>query len=98
VGLELVFPLCVSPLDARPLHESVGRTGRLIVVEEGTAHFDLASEVVATAVEGYRGAGRLRVRRIAAQPRPIPSALPLELAVLPSAAALRAACLELYDE
>jgi 2-oxoisovalerate dehydrogenase E1 component len=98
VGLELVFPLCVSPLDARPLHESVGRTGRLLVVEEGTAHFDLASEVVATAVEGYRGAGRLRVRRIAAQPRPIPSALPLELAVLPSAAALRAACLELYDE
>jgi 2-oxoisovalerate dehydrogenase E1 component len=98
VSLELVFPLCVSPFDARPLHESVARTGRLVVVEEGTAHFDLASEVVATAVEGYRGAGRLRVRRIAAEARPIPSALPLELAVLPSAAAVRAACLELYDE
>ncbi len=98
IGLELVFPLSVSPFDARPLHESVARTGKLVVVEEGTAHFDLASEIVARAVEGYRGAGRLHVRRIAAQPRPIPSALALELAVLPSAASLRAACLELYDE
>ena len=98
IGLELLFPLSVSPFDARPLHESVARTGKLVVVEEGTAHFDLASEVVARAVEGYRGAGCLRVRRIAAQPRPIPSALALELAVLPSAASLRAACLELYDE
>jgi len=98
IGLELLFPLSVSPFDARPLHESIARTGKLVVVEEGTAHFDLASEVVARAVEGYRGASRLRVRRIAAQPRPIPSALTLELAVLPSAASLRTACLELYDE
>jgi 2-oxoisovalerate dehydrogenase E1 component len=98
IGLELLFPLSVSPLDARPLQESVTRTGKLVVVEEGTAHFDLASEVVARALEGYRGAGCLRVRRIAAQPRPIPSALELELALLPSAASLREACLELYDE
>ena len=53
---------------------------------------------VAAAVEGYRADGRLRVRRIAAEARPIPSALPLELEVLPSAAGLKAACLELYDE
>ena len=98
IGLELLFPLSVSPLDARPLQESVTRTGKLVVVEEGTAHFDLASEVVARALEGYRGAACLRVRRIAAQPRPIPSAIDLELAVLPSAASLREACLELYDE
>jgi 2-oxoisovalerate dehydrogenase E1 component len=98
IALELLFPLSVSPLDARPLQEAVTRTGRLVVIEEGTAHFDLASEVVARALEGYRGTGCLRVRRIAAQPRPIPSALELELGVLPSAAALRDACLELYDE
>jgi 2-oxoisovalerate dehydrogenase E1 component len=98
IGLELVLPLSVSPFDARPLDESVARTGKLLVVEEGTAHFDLASEVVARAVEGYRGAGRLHVRRVAAKARPIPSALELELAVLPSTESLRAACLELYDE
>ncbi|HET7608771.1 MAG TPA: thiamine pyrophosphate-dependent enzyme, partial [Gammaproteobacteria bacterium] len=98
VELDLLLPLSVSPFDARPLHESIARTGKLVVVEEGTAHFDLASEVVARAVEGYRGTRCLRVRRVAAQPRPIPSALELELGVLPSVASLREACLELYDE
>ncbi len=98
VALELLYPLCVSPLDARPILESVNRTGKLVVIEEGTAHFDLSSEVLAVAAEDYRGEGRLLVRRIAAQPRPIPSALALELEVLPSAAQLRAACLELFDE
>jgi 2-oxoisovalerate dehydrogenase E1 component len=98
IGLELIFPLSVSPFDSRPLQESIARTGKLVVIEEGTAHFDLASEVVARAAEGYRGAAALRVRRVSALPRPIPSALALELAVLPSAASLRAACLELFDE
>jgi 2-oxoisovalerate dehydrogenase E1 component len=98
VALELLFPLSISPLDLRPLRESVNRTGKLVVIEEGSAHFDLSSEVLAAAVEGYRGTGYLRVRRIAAQARPIPSALALELEVLPSAAQLRTACLELFDE
>jgi len=98
IALELLFPLAVSPLDARPIQESVRRTGKLVVVEEGAAHFDLASEVIAAAAEGLGPAGKLRVRRIAAAARPIPSALPLELETLPSVARLKAACLELYDE
>ena len=98
IALELVFPLSASPLDVRPLQESVTRTGKLLVIEEGAAHFDLGSEVVAAALEGYRGEGRLRARRVAAAPRPIPSALALELEVLPNAATVRAACLELFDE
>jgi 2-oxoisovalerate dehydrogenase E1 component len=95
---EIVLPLCVSPFDARPVLESVARTGKLLVIEEGAAHFDLASEVIASAAQGFRGAGRLHVRRVAAHARPLPNALPLELEALPSVAAVRAACLELYDE
>jgi pyruvate/2-oxoglutarate/acetoin dehydrogenase E1 component len=98
IAVEIVVPLGVSPFDPRPVLESVGRTGRLVVVEEGAAHFDLASEVVACSAQGFRGTGRLRVRRVAARARPLPNALPLELETLPSAASLRAACLELYDE
>jgi pyruvate/2-oxoglutarate/acetoin dehydrogenase E1 component len=98
IVVEIVLPLSVSPFDTRPLLESVARTGKLVVIEEGAAHFDLASEVIAAAAQGYRGAGRLRVRRIAARPQPIPNALPLELDCLPSVATLRVACLELYDE
>jgi pyruvate/2-oxoglutarate/acetoin dehydrogenase E1 component len=98
VNVEILLPLSVSPFDVRPVLESVARTGKLVVVEEGAAHFDLGSEVIAAVAEAYRGKNRLQVRRVAAKPTPIPSALALELEVLPSAAALRAACLELYDE
>lgn len=98
IAVEIVLPLCVSPFDPRPVLESVARTGKLVVIEEGARHFDLGSEVIATAAAAYRGNGRLHVRRVTAKPQPIPSALPLELEVLPSATALRAACLELYDE
>jgi len=98
IGVEIVLPLSVSPFDARPVLESVARTSRLVVVEEGAAHFDLASEVIAAAAQAYGGPGRLHVRRIAARPQPIPNALPLELDCLPSLATVRAACLELYDE
>jgi 2-oxoisovalerate dehydrogenase E1 component len=98
IAVEIVLPLSVSPFDARPVLESVARTSKLVVVEEGAAHFDLASEVIAAAAQGYNGQGRLRVRRVAGRPQPIPSALSLELDALPSVATLRAACLELYDE
>jgi 2-oxoisovalerate dehydrogenase E1 component len=98
VNVEILLPLSVSPLDMRPVLESVARTGKRVVVEEGARHFDLGSEVIAAVAEDYRGSNHLRVRRVAAKPRPIPSALALELEVLPSAAALRTACLELYDE
>jgi pyruvate dehydrogenase E1 component beta subunit len=97
IAIEILLPLSVSPFDARPVLESVARTRKLVVIEEGAAYFDLASEVIAAAAQGCAGAG-LHVRRVGARPRPIPSALALELDVLPNAGALRAACLELYDE
>jgi 2-oxoisovalerate dehydrogenase E1 component len=95
---ELLFPLCVSPFDVRPVLESIAASGKLLVVEEGAGGFDLGSEVIAAAALAYRGNGRLHVRRVAARPIPIPSAMALENEVLPNVAALRAACLELFDE
>jgi 2-oxoisovalerate dehydrogenase E1 component len=98
INVDIVLPLCVYPFDVRPVVESATRTGRLVVVEEGAAGFDLASEVIAATAQAYGGRGRLHVRRVAAKAQPIPSALALEQEVLPSAAALRSACLEIYDE
>jgi 2-oxoisovalerate dehydrogenase E1 component len=97
VYAELVLPLQVSPLDPQHILESVARTGKLVIVEEGTAGFDLASEVIASVVAGYRDRRRLQVRRIAARPEPIPSAIDLEQQVLPSERDVVAACLELFD-
>ena len=98
IFVELVLPLRVSPLDTRLILESVSRTGKLLVIEEGTAGFDLGSEVIASATAGYRGQTRLHVRRVAALPQPIPSAPELEQKVLPAVANIVEASLELFDE
>lgn len=96
IGLELIMPLQVSPLELQPIIDSVLRTGRLLVVEEGASGFDLASEVIAGVCIGVGGQS-VRARRIGAQPVPIPSAAELERRVLPSEADIQAACLELFD-
>jgi 2-oxoisovalerate dehydrogenase E1 component len=96
VSIELIFPLEVSPFDAEPVLASVARTGKLLVVEEGTAGFDLASEVITAVSLGWRGVAPLRVRRLAARPMPVPSAIPLEQAVLPAEDDIVGACLELF--
>jgi 2-oxoisovalerate dehydrogenase E1 component len=95
--LEVLLPLQVNPFDAAPVLESVRRTGRLLVVEEGAAGFDLASEVIAAVSIAWKGAQPLRIARVAARPVPIPSNAALELEVLPGEASIRAACLALYD-
>jgi 2-oxoisovalerate dehydrogenase E1 component len=97
VCADLLLPLQVSPLDTRHVLESVSRTGKLLIVEEGTSGFDLASEVIASVSEKYRGDRRLHFRRIAARPEPIPSAIDLEQEVLPSEQDIVGAALELFD-
>jgi 2-oxoisovalerate dehydrogenase E1 component len=94
INLELIYPLQISPFDSSAIAESVARTGRLLVVEEGAAGFDLGSEVIA----GVCAAGKsFHVRRLAARPAPIPSSAELERGVLPSEAEIRTLCLELFD-
>ena len=98
IEVELIFPLQVSPLNPHVVLNSVARTGKLLVVEEGAAGFDLAAEVIAAVSIAHRGAVPLRCRRLAAQPIPIPSATVLEQQVLPSIEGVVTACLELFDE
>jgi 2-oxoisovalerate dehydrogenase E1 component len=97
ISAELVFPLLVSPLHVDAILESVTRTGRLLVVEEGAAGFDLASEVIASVATAYRGTEALRVRRLAAHPAPIPSSVELERLVLPGQREIYDSCVELFD-
>ena len=97
VLLDILLPLQVAPFDVSPILDSVARTGRLLVVEEGAGGFDLASEVIASVSTAWRGDRSLRVARIAAQAVPIPSSSSLETEVLPSVASIREACLALYD-
>ena len=82
---ELVCPTSLYPFNAFPVLESVRRTGRLLVAEEGQAFAALGSEAVAQIMEAAPGVLR-RVGRVAAARHPIPAAPNLEAEALPGAA------------
>lgn len=94
VVAEIICPTQLYPFDPRPLLESLARTGRLLVAEEGHGFAAFGAEALAQVVEHAPGLLR-RVRRLAAPDHPIPSCGPLEKALLPGADHLVRAALEL---
>lgn len=95
VVAEYVVPSQLAPLRLAPILDSVRRTGRLLVVEEGTAPWGFGAELVTRVVEALQQRGP-RCARVAAHHLPIPNARPAEDLVLPDAArivaAMRALC------
>lgn len=86
IHVELVDLRTVVPLDMETIVSSVGRTGRLLVVDEDYLSFGLTGEIVARVVEQLGPQRVQQVRRLAVPDVPIPASLPLEQAVLPNSA------------
>jgi 2-oxoisovalerate dehydrogenase E1 component len=82
IAAEVICPTQLYPLDLRPILESVARTGRLLIAEEGLGFAAFGAEVVAQVVEQAPGALK-KLRRLASPEHPIPSCGPLEKLVLP---------------
>ena len=94
IAAEVICPTQLYPFNPWPVVESVRRTGRLLVVEEGIGFAAFGSEVVAQVLE--RAPGALKgVRRLASPPHPIPSCGPLEKLVLPGSSHVVQAAVEL---
>lgn len=85
VLVEYLVVSQLAPLRARAIVESVRRTKRLLVVEEGTEPWGYGAEVVARVAEEL-GPELRGVGRVAAYHLPIPNARPMEDAVLPDVA------------
>jgi pyruvate/2-oxoglutarate/acetoin dehydrogenase E1 component len=79
---ELVVPTQLAPFQAAPVLDSVRRTGRLLVLEEGSLSFGWGAEVLARVQEGSPDS-RPTARRLAARETPIPASPALEEAALP---------------
>jgi pyruvate dehydrogenase E1 component beta subunit len=88
--VEYVVVSQLAPLRIAPILESVRRTQRLVVLEEGTEPWGFGAEVVARVAEEL-GAELRGCARVAAHHLPIPNARPMEDAVLPDAARVVAA-------
>ncbi|MGH9156430.1 MAG: alpha-ketoacid dehydrogenase subunit beta, partial [Acidimicrobiales bacterium] len=81
VFAELIVPTVLAPHAGGPIATSLRRTGRLLVVEEGTRSMGWGAEVVASALEDLGGG--LAARRVATDDIVLPAASPVEAAVLP---------------
>jgi 2-oxoisovalerate dehydrogenase E1 component len=91
---EVMCPVQIYPLNLSPICESVKRSGRLLVVEEGLAFAAFGAEVIAALCE--RMPGQIKaVSRLASRRHPIPSAGPLERETLPNPASIMQAALKL---
>lgn len=83
---ELVIPSLISALPVDVIVQSVARTGKLLIIEEGSAYGGIGAELIAQVTEQMDekpDSYRVKARRIAALPVPIPSVKSLEHTVLP---------------
>ena len=85
IDAEVVDLRSLAPLDEQTILASVGRTGRLVVVDECPLRCGIASEISATVAE--RGFRLLRapIVRVTRAQVPVPYSPPLEAAIVPSA-------------
>ncbi len=91
IEAEVVDLRTISPWDSEAVAESLGRTGRLLVVHEDTLTAGFGAEVAAWAGEHCFWSLDAPVARLAALDTPVPYAPELEAAVLPQAATILSA-------
>jgi 2-oxoisovalerate dehydrogenase E1 component len=91
---EVICPMQLYPFDARPVVDSVSRSGRLLIVEEGLNFAAFGAEVVSAICEQNPGALQM-VKRIGAPRHPIPSCGPLEKELLQHEASIRRTIVEM---
>jgi pyruvate dehydrogenase E1 component beta subunit len=98
VQVTVIDPRTISPLDEETILESVGATGRLLIVDESNPRCSVASEIAAVVAErGFRDL-KAPIRRITAPHTPVPFSPVLESAYIPTSAAIEGAILEWVGE
>jgi pyruvate dehydrogenase E1 component beta subunit len=97
IDCEVIDLRSLVPLDTETILDSVGRTGRLLVVDEDYLSYGLSGEVIARVVEHDPTMLRAPARRVCIPDTPIPYARSLEYAVLPTPDRIRDAVRKVMD-
>lgn len=85
IECEVIDLRTISPLDEDTIYESVGRTGRLIVVDEGNPRCGLAADIAALVAQNAFDSLRAPIQMVTAPHTPSPFSPPLEDLYIPSA-------------
>ncbi|MDE0521216.1 MAG: alpha-ketoacid dehydrogenase subunit beta [Boseongicola sp.] len=88
IGVDLIDPRTVVPLDSETILESVRRTGRLVVVDEARDMCSAASHVAAICADQCFDALKAPIRRVTVPDVALPYSPPLEKALLPNEASI----------
>lgn len=91
VTCDLIDLRATSPIDAELVLESLGQTGRLVVVDESNPVCSIASEVAAIAAEQGFSSLKAPVVRVTAPHTPVPFARELERMYVPGPDRIEAA-------
>lgn len=78
VNAEVVDPIWLSPLDIDTIVDSVRKTGRLCVVDNGWTTCGAGAEIASLVVERLQGTREVRIRRMGFAPATCPPTPPLE--------------------
>jgi len=84
IDAEVVDPRTTWPLDEKTIVESVKKTSRAIVMDEGYGRYGVAAELAAVIAEGAFYSLDAPVTRLGAMHVPIPFSPPLEDATVPT--------------
>jgi len=83
ISVEVIDPRTIAPLDKDAILESVKKTGRLVIVEEGCLTGGFGAEVAAIAAKEAFDYLDAPIERVAAPDTPVPFAPMLEQTVVP---------------
>ena len=84
ISAEVVDPRTLTPLDVETILKSVKKTGRLVLVDQGTRHASAAAIIAAEIAEHRGNALKAPVKMVTALDTSIPFSEPLENYVLPN--------------
>jgi pyruvate dehydrogenase E1 component beta subunit len=84
LDVEVIDLRSIRPIDWQPIVESVRRTGRCVVVEEGWSTYGVTAEIAAGVQERCFDYLDAPVRRLGGAQVPMPYSLPLERASIPT--------------
>jgi pyruvate/2-oxoglutarate/acetoin dehydrogenase E1 component len=82
--VEVIDPRTLKPLDIGTIAESVKKTHRLLVVNEGSRYCGFAAEVVTQAYETFFYELDAPIVRLTSEDSPVPYSKPLEAEIMPS--------------
>ncbi len=92
IGLEVIDPRTLNPLDTGAILTSVEKTGRCVVVTEGCVTGGVGSEISSRIMERAFDYLDAPVIRVGALDTPVPFSPPMENFVLPDPERIEAAC------